>query len=119
MGDEGDVHSRKLLRMCKRHFNEPFLANERVARLIGYGETGVDCYIIAQHLAAAFDARGKIIWHTCVGGYIFLNRLKRQGYVKSTTGEDWDDFSRLDSVLMLNGAPKQKENQHAEQKPKA
>lgn len=87
--------------MCRAHFNEPMISHGEIGRCIGYGETAVDCYIIVQKL------RGEIVWNTCVGGYIFLNRLKGQKYIKSTSGEDWDDFTRLDSELALNGAPKQ------------
>lgn len=86
--------------MCKKHFNEPIIVSSEVVRLIGYGETAVDCYLICSSMD-----RG-IFWCTAVGGYTFLDRLKGQGYVKSTTGDDWDDFYRLNNMLELNGAPK-------------
>lgn len=86
--------------MCEQHFNEPIICNEEVVRLIGYGETAVDCYLICSHM------RRGIFWQTAVGGYMFLDRLKGQEYVKSTEGEDWDDFVRLDNVLERGGAPK-------------
>lgn len=98
-----EVHSRDLLEMCRQHFNEPMLACEQVVRCIGYAETGVDCYIITRRFG------GKIVWNTCVGGYIFLDRLKGQEYVRSSSGEDWDDLFRLDSTLALNGAPREPE----------
>lgn len=94
-------HNNNLHQMCLTHFNEPMLAHGALVRCIGYGETAVDCYIIAQKL------HGEIVWLTCVGGYTFLDRLKGQGYVRSTGGEDWDDFTRLEGDLQLNGAPKQ------------
>lgn len=98
------VHNRELLDMCLEHFNEPCIFHHEIARVIGYGETAIDCYIIALHPEYP---DGKVVWHTCVGGYYFLDRLKGQGYVKSTGGEDWDDLTRLNSSLSLNGAPKQ------------
>lgn len=98
-GMTGKVHSRELLDMCLAHFNEPMISFEEVVRCIGYGETGADCYIITRKRG------GEIIWNTCVGGYVFLDRLKGQGHVKSTSGEDWDDLTRLCSSLAHNGAP--------------
>ena len=86
--------------MCEQHFNEPIISNEEIVRLIGYGETAVDCYLICSSMS-----RG-VYWNSAVGGYMFLDRLKGQGHVRSTEGEDWDDFVRLDNVLELNGAPK-------------
>ncbi len=88
--------------MAAAHFNEPIIVGHAVGRLVGYGEDLTDCYLVVQH------ARPKgIVWHTCVGGYVFLDRLKGQGYVRSIyDGEDWDDFIRLDEFLALNGAPK-------------
>ena len=87
-------------KMCEQHFNEPIICNSEVVRLIGYGETARDCYLICSPM------RRDIFWNTAVGGYVFLDRLKGQDYVKSTEGEDWDDLFRLDTLLELNGAPK-------------
>jgi hypothetical protein len=98
-----EIYSQELYEMCKAHFNEPVLTDFGLGRCIGYGEDEADCYIIIQM------KREKLIWQTCVGGYYWLDRLKGQSYVKSTQGEDWDDFFRLDSSLELNGAPKQPE----------
>lgn len=95
------VHSEKLHQLALRHFNEPMLAHQEVVRCIGYGETAIDCYIIAKR------PRGRVVWLTCVGGYTFLGRLKGQGYVLSTSGEEWDDLYRLDRSLELNGCPKE------------
>jgi hypothetical protein len=87
----------------KAHFNEPVLIMDRLGRVIGYGEDEQDCYMIVMYMG------GKIVWNTAVGGYVFLDRLKGQEYVKATNGEEWDDFVRLNNILELNGAPKQKE----------
>ncbi|MDO8683949.1 MAG: hypothetical protein Q7N50_10765 [Armatimonadota bacterium] len=89
----GRPHRADLHKMCVDHFNEPMISFGKLARCIGYGETAVDCYIITQL------CNGEILWNTCVGGYVFLDRLKGQGYVKSTGGEDWDDLTRLESEL--------------------
>lgn len=98
-----EVHNKELYEMCLAHFNEPMLASFDLVRCIGYGETAVDCYIIAR------GQTGKVSWLTCVGGYTFLDRLKGQQYVLSTSGEHWDDFTRLDSQLHLNGSPRMTE----------
>lgn len=101
-----DVKSNEILEMCRSHFNEPLIVAFEIARLIGYGEDEDDCYLICQHPKYP---DGEERWHTAVGGYTFLDRLKGQGYVRSTTGEDWDDLTRLDNVLSLNGAPRAEE----------
>jgi len=88
-----------LYEMCLSHFNEPMISFGELARCVGYGETAVDCYILVR------KRRGELIWHTCVGGYTFLSRLKGQGYVKAHNGEDWDDLTRMDSELTCAGAP--------------
>lgn len=84
----------------EKHFNEPVLVMDRLARVIGYGEDEMDCYLIVQFLG------GAVIWHTAVGGYYWLDRLKGQQYVKAHNGEDWDDLVRLDGDLTRGGAPK-------------
>lgn len=91
--------------MARAHFNEPVIVGHEVARCIGYGEDAIDCYIIVQYAGSAC-ASGRVVWHTCVGGYTFLDRLKGQDYVKANNGEDWDDLTRLCSSLSFNGAPK-------------
>jgi len=98
-----NVHSTNLYAEAFAHFNEPAIVGFMLCRLIGYGETGIDCYFIFK------KPRGEVFWNTCVGGYTWLNQLKGQNYVKSTSGEDWDDFFRLDNSLALNGCPKEKE----------
>lgn len=98
-----EVHNKELYQLALDHFNEPVLIEDQLGRLVGYGESAVDCYLIINFL------RGKISWHTCVGGYYWLDRLKGQEYVRSNNGEDWDDLTRLNSLLELNGAPKAKE----------
>jgi hypothetical protein len=89
MSETGD----KLEKMCRDHFNEPFLLCGEVARCIGYGEDERDCYIITRR------RDGEVVWATCVGGYVWLDRLKGQGYVKAHNGEDWDDLTRLEIEL--------------------
>ncbi|MCA0032777.1 hypothetical protein [Mesorhizobium sp. B263B2A] len=98
-----EVHSDELHEMCRQHFNEPMISFDKIVRCIGYGETGVDCYVITK------GHGGEIVWNTCVGGYFFLDRLKGQGYVKAVNGEDWDDLTRLDSNLTCGGATKESE----------
>lgn len=96
---EKSPHSPALCEMALAHFNEPMLSMWGVVRCIGYGETAVDCYIIAR------KPGGQIAWLTCVGGYTFLDRLRGQGHVVSTSGEEWDDLLRLDNGLTLNDCP--------------
>lgn len=99
-------HSNKtnhILEEFRRHFNEPVIIGLEVMRVIGYSEDNMDCYLMAQ------DVTGRIIHHTAVGGYVFLDCLKSQGYVKAYNSEDWDDLFRLDSWLTCGNAPKQDE----------
>jgi hypothetical protein len=91
----------KLEKMCRDHFNELMISFGELARCIGYGEDESDCYIITRR------RDGSIVWNTCVGGYVWLDRLKGQGYVKSSNGEDWDDLTRLELEMPL--APKEAE----------
>ena len=92
-----------LYQEAKQHFNEPILIGFDLCRCIGYGEDDEDCYLIVQH-----PHQGKI-WCTFVGGYVYLDCLKQQGCITSTQGEQWSDYTRLDTLLELNGAPKQEE----------
>ena len=86
----------------REHFNEVMLSHGELGRCIGYGEDNMDCYIIVM------KERGQVIWNTCVGGYTWLTPLKGANAVRSKyTDEVWDDYTRLDSQLELNGAPKQ------------
>lgn len=98
---------------CRAHFNEPILLFPDVVRLIGCGQDDDDAYIIVQgtrHTAKKYAWAEDGIWRsTAVGGYMWLDRLKGQGYVKAHNGEDWDDLVRLDSWLALNGAPRRDE----------
>jgi len=95
----------KIYNMCVSHYNEPVLMEGQVARLVGYAEDDDDYYLLVKY---PFGSRYKErnTWHTAVGGYIFLDKLKGQKEVVATTGDIWDDFTRLDSLLELNGAPK-------------
>jgi hypothetical protein len=90
--------------LCKefeKHFNEPVLTVRGLGRVIGYGEDEYNCYLIVQY------SGGRSVWHTAVGGYFWLTRLRGQDQVTSTDGKIWDDFTRLSDILELNGAPKQ------------
>lgn len=103
-----EPHSKELHDMARAHFNEPMIWNHELARCVGYGETAVDCYVIIRRSESGCE-KGKLFWVTCVGGYTWLDRLKGQGYVKSVSGEDWDDLFRLDSDLKHNGCPREPE----------
>jgi len=89
-------------RELRAHFNEPILVCFELGRLIGYGEDEDDCYLIVD-----FPRRRS--WCTAVGGYMYLTTLLGQGIVYSQTGEIWNDFTRLDSLLELNGCLRQEE----------
>jgi hypothetical protein len=94
----------KLHNLAVAHFNEPIISFEEVVRLIGYAEDERDCYFITQRM------HGEIRWNTCVGGYVFLDRLAGQGRVVPSASDAagvWDDLWRLDNTLHLNGAPRQ------------
>ena len=103
MMNKSPVETNPILKEFKKHFNEPVLIGLEVMRVIGYSEDDMDCYLMVQ------DVKGRILHHTAVGGYIFLDELKNQGHVKAHNGEDWDDLSRLDSWLTCGKAPKQDE----------
>ncbi len=92
-----------ILEMCQAHFNEPVLCGDTVGRLIGYGEDEIDCYLIIRY------CRGKVRWHTAVGGYIFLDCLRDRSVIISTQGEKWDDYFRIERELALNGSPEEPE----------
>jgi hypothetical protein len=87
-----------LLQEAKTHFNEPILVVFDLCRCVGYAEDDADCYLVVRH------PRRGLIWHTFVGGYTYLDALKG----RNPAGE-WDDLTRLDSLLALNGAPKEPE----------
>jgi hypothetical protein len=98
----------EFLEMVQQHFNEPMLSMFSVVRCIGYAEDADDCYIIYRHQGRHDGPLlGEVGWHSMVGGYTFLDRLKGQGHVKAHTSEDWDDLVRLDNLLALNGTPKE------------
>lgn len=84
-----------LYQIALAHFNEPVICNGRLARLVGYAEDEEDSYFILESKYYIHP-----IWYqTCVGGYTFLDVLKGQNQVVSTTGEVWDDVTRLQSDL--------------------
>lgn len=96
----------ELYEEVKKHFNEPVIIGFNLCRIIGYAEDDEDCYLIYKH-----PIKGSR-WCTLVGGYTYLDSLKDQGVTipsyPSFPGERWTDFSRLDGMLELNGAPKEK-----------
>lgn len=108
----------KILEEFKQHFNEPVLTDFGVARVVGYGEDEYDCYLLLQYpyTNERFNKKRGLVWHSAVGGYIWLNRLKGQDLFISSDGEEFDDLHRLDSMLSLNGAPKEKEFLNLEEK---
>ena len=101
-----DVAMPNLYEEARKHFNEPILICFELCRCIGYAEDEEDCYLIVHS-----PSRG-IYWNTFVGGYTYLACLKEQGITNPKypkfPGEIWTDYSRLDSLLELNGVPKAK-----------
>lgn len=89
---------------CLEHFNEPVIDSMRVVRLIGYAETAVDCYYVVHCME-----RG-VYWASAVGPCMHLRTLKEQDGVIARDGihdgDLWNNFTRLDSWLGLNGAPR-------------
>lgn len=79
---------------CEVHFNEPALMGTELVRLIGYGETAIDCYYIVRRMD------GSMLWHTGVGGVYPLGALRGQ-----RGGGEWDDLRRIDNDLTRDGAP--------------
>jgi hypothetical protein len=92
--------ARQVQGFCRRHFNDVVLDGWQAVRLIGYGETAVDCYYVY------LCPRRGVYWSSAVGGPATLDGLRDQGYVFSHSGEHWDNYTRLDSLLALNGAAK-------------
>lgn len=87
---------------CRCHFNEPVITcMGQVGRLIGFGSDECDYYYIIK------EQDGTITWHSAVGHCMTLNALRDQGVVYSNTGERWDNYVRLNSMLELNGCPKE------------
>ena len=91
----------RLLEEVRSHFNEPVLIDFHLGRIVGYAEDKYDCYMIVH----MYHTEAKV-WQTMVGGYYYLDMLKHQSKVISTEGEHWNDFTRLDGLLQLNGVPK-------------
>lgn len=89
---------RQIHGFCQRYFNKVVLDGWNAVRLIGYGETAVDCYYI--YLC---PKRGRY-WSSAVGGPATLDGLHGQQYVFSNSDEHWDNYTRLDNILTFNGA---------------
>lgn len=90
---------------CREHFNEPVIsASMKVDRLIGYGETAVDAYYITHSMMHG------VVWNSAVGPCMTLRALKEQDKVIARDGvhdgDEWNNFTRLDEWLALNGAPR-------------
>lgn len=78
--------------ICRLMFNHAGItAMGRVERLIGFGDDGEDFYYIIR------GQDGKIIWHSMVGAFVTL-----KGKINN-----WNYYN-IDSVLELNGCPKEK-----------
>lgn len=99
MGIQIKPGHRQVHAFCQRYFNKVVLDGWTAVRLIGYGETAVDCYYICS------AAQRGIYWTSAVGGMATLDALHGQGYIFSDSDEHWDNYTRLDSYLALNGAP--------------
>ena len=84
----------------RAHLNDPVLIGFEVGRAVGYAEDADDCYLIVH-----YPRRG-IVWHTAVGGYIFLDGLKGQNPYDVAGVEVHDDYTRIDSMLSINGCEK-------------
>ena len=87
----------------KSHFNEPVLVGFTLQRCVGYAEDEDDCYmIVSGHTGLSYVPMS--------GGYVYLACLRDQGVTipvnPTFKGEIWTDFTRLDSLLTLNGVPK-------------
>lgn len=92
-----------LEQMCRDHFNEPAVFGLEVGRVIGYAEDDHDCYVIVKF---PHHPEGRTVYHSCVGGYVFLDGLRSQDATRRTDGRTVDDLDRLDNMLALNGAPR-------------
>lgn len=95
-----DVRHNDIEAFCREHFNEPVIVGLQVGRLIGFAETAIDCYYVVH------DLRRGIVWQSAVGPCMTLRALKEQDKTIARTGEEWNNFTRLDEWLALNGAPK-------------
>lgn len=100
----------ELLKETEAMFNRVVLdGGGTLCRVVGYSEDKYDCYVTCRHMGASYGEMGRLIHHSYVGGVTSLWRLKGQRYVLSHDGQDWDDYYRLDQLLLLNGAPYEKE----------
>lgn len=91
-----------------KYFNHPVLSTFDVVRCIGYAEDNDDCYYIIRYPNNTH--KHTVVWLSCVGGLMTLDRLKGQREIKNAgenRDETWDDFYRLDEWLALNGCPKE------------
>lgn len=82
-----DIRNIELYEEAVLHFNEPAIVGLELFRLVGYHETGIDCYFTFRGL------NGMIIHNSCVGGYFWLTEVT--------------DLNKLSDVMALNGCPKE------------
>lgn len=82
------------------HFNEPVLDGVEVVRLVGWGQDDMDCFFVY------IGQRRGLYRSTAVCGFTPLRCLRDQSAVTSRAGEYWDDYTRIESLLSLNGVLK-------------
>lgn len=95
-----------IIQEVQDNLNEPIISGFEVVRLVGCGiaEDGSDYYYIVNSTDSKYENNRYRI--SCVGGLMPLKLLDTQGCVISSEGVLWTDYTRLDSWLSLNGAPK-------------
>lgn len=103
ISEYGELHDKvrdlEVAADCLKRFNDPVLVGLSVERLIGYAEDEYDCYLVLRR------ADGERYWHTCVGGYTFLDALK---IVDVVQGKGWNALTRLDTNLTCARCPQEK-----------
>lgn len=93
----------ELYERARRDFNKLMLDYSRVVRLIGYSEDDTDCYVILKDVLRD----EKPYYMSCVGYPMSLEPLASQGQTTGFSGEQWNDYIRIDKHMSLNGAPPQ------------
>lgn len=93
----------EILEMCKQHFNEPILCGFELGRLIGFAEDDDDYYLVVKFPRKGLEV--ETLWISAAGGYVFLNRLKRQTTSTDKNNEEFNEYEYLDRVLTLNDVP--------------
>jgi hypothetical protein len=99
---ESDKRNNRVRRDCLKLFNRIVLmADGKLARVVGYAQDNYDSYYILRRMRGEKSPT----WFSAVGGVYDLTPLKRQGVVRAADGETWTNYSRLDNLMRLNGAP--------------